>query len=294
MFHNIWFIEQNSDLIIYFFNKQDKQKEKVVNMTCVLAMNPIYNKHCGFNEEPTHGDFGGYNWIPNRLSDCTCRYDSHTTMCRNTVGNSGLLVDENKNEVEMKIQFNELGRLKCKRKSNGDSEDSDQIPVSKIPKKSFDYFLENPSTKRISPFLNTPKERKEERRKVLKMTVQKLKRIEDPEHFLRRSVLINNTLKKVQKEIRDEKEKSYQGYKSAIYRSCDISYLQWENQVSTQFSNDDPLSRRLEEESCKLSEDSENVENKPDNLILETVSEKSCANDIDTVFNSLIRVLDET
>lgn len=209
---------------------------------------------------------------------------------------AGSFVDENKNEVEMKIEFDGLDRLRCKRKSEDyDYDDIDKIPVRKIPKKSIDYILEKPQTKRISPFLNTPKERKEERRKVLKMTVQKLKRIEDPEHFLRRSVLINNTLKKVQKEIRDEKEKSYQGYKSAIYRSCDVSYLQWENQVSIQFNNDDPLSKRLEEEeSCKHLEDSDILENKPDNLIIETIQEKSSNNDIDTVFNSLIRVLDET
>ena len=80
-----------------------------------------------------------------------------------------------------------------------------------------DDFVERIPSKRISPFLNTPKEKKEERRRVLKISVQKLRSMEDPEHFLRRSVLINNTLKKVQKEIREEK-KSYQGYKSCIYR----------------------------------------------------------------------------
>lgn len=79
-------------------------------------------------------------------------------------------------------------------------------------------LLDRIPPKRISPFLNTPKERKEERRRVLKLSIQKLKQMEDPEHFLRRSVLINNTLKKVQKEIREEKQKSYQGYKSCIYR----------------------------------------------------------------------------
>lgn len=36
---------------------------------------------------------------------------------------------------------------------------------------------------------------KEERRKVLKISVNKLKKIEDPESSLRRSVLINNTEK---------------------------------------------------------------------------------------------------
>ena len=51
---------------------------------------------------------------------------------------------------------------------------------------------------------------KEERRKVLKISVNKLKKIEDPESSLRRSVLINNTLKKLQKEAREEKSQKQQ------------------------------------------------------------------------------------
>lgn len=46
---------------------------------------------------------------------------------------------------------------------------------------------------------------KEERRKVLKISINKLKKIEDPESSLRRSVLINNTMKRLQKEAREEK-----------------------------------------------------------------------------------------
>ena len=54
--------------------------------------------------------------------------------------------------------------------------------------------------------LSLPRYRfKEERKKVLKMSVRKLKQIEDPETFLCRSVLINNTMKRIQAEIRDEK-----------------------------------------------------------------------------------------
>lgn len=51
---------------------------------------------------------------------------------------------------------------------------------------------------------------KEERRKVLKISVNKLKKIEDPESSLRRSVLINNTVKKLQKEAREEKSQKQQ------------------------------------------------------------------------------------
>ena len=37
------------------------------------------------------------------------------------------------------------------------------------------------------------------------MSVRKLKDIDDPEVFLRRSVLVNNTMKRLQTEIREEK-----------------------------------------------------------------------------------------
>jgi len=40
---------------------------------------------------------------------------------------------------------------------------------------------------------------------VLKLSLTKVKKIDDPESFLRRSVLINNTIKRLQKEVRDEK-----------------------------------------------------------------------------------------
>ena len=66
-----------------------------------------------------------------------------------------------------------------------------------------DAFCHRPP--RISPFLNTPKQRKEERRKILKLSIHKMRAVEDPEHFLRRSVLINNTMKRLQKELREEK-----------------------------------------------------------------------------------------
>lgn len=51
---------------------------------------------------------------------------------------------------------------------------------------------------------------KEERRKVLKLSMNKLKRIEDPESSLRRSVLINNTVKRLQREAKEEKTQKSQ------------------------------------------------------------------------------------
>jgi len=46
---------------------------------------------------------------------------------------------------------------------------------------------------------------REERKKVLKMSVRKLRQIEDPETSLCRSVLINNTMRRIQYEMREEK-----------------------------------------------------------------------------------------
>ncbi|XP_060554641.1 uncharacterized protein LOC132715626 [Ruditapes philippinarum] len=53
--------------------------------------------------------------------------------------------------------------------------------------------------KRVSPFLNTPKEKKDERKNVLNISMKK-KELDDPEIFLRRSVLINNLTECLQTE----------------------------------------------------------------------------------------------
>ena len=67
------------------------------------------------------------------------------------------------------------------------------------------------ASRRLPPritMLSTPKYKwKEERKRVLKLSVKKLRSIEDPEAFLSRSVLINNTLKRLQSEVREEKAK---------------------------------------------------------------------------------------
>lgn len=62
--------------------------------------------------------------------------------------------------------------------------------------------------KRVSPFLNTPKERKDERKKILKISIKKLRQLSDPEFFLRRTVLVNNTTKRLQLELREEKRRN--------------------------------------------------------------------------------------
>jgi hypothetical protein len=60
--------------------------------------------------------------------------------------------------------------------------------------------------KRISPFHNTPKQRRDEKRRLLKLSLHKLHQIPDPERYLRRSVLINNTARRIQEELNKEKK----------------------------------------------------------------------------------------
>lgn len=50
---------------------------------------------------------------------------------------------------------------------------------------------------------------REERRRFLKISAGKLRRIEDPEASLCRSVLINNAVRRLQRENRDEKSRNY-------------------------------------------------------------------------------------
>lgn len=63
----------------------------------------------------------------------------------------------------------------------------------------------NPQFQLWSPRLRI----RDERKRVLKLSLAKLRRIDDPESCLCRSVLLNNTLRKLQREARDEKNSSY-------------------------------------------------------------------------------------
>lgn len=66
--------------------------------------------------------------------------------------------------------------------------------------------------KRISPFLNTPKEKKDERKKILKLSIRKIKEIDNADLCLRKSVLIQNTVKRLQREMRHDKLTQYSQY----------------------------------------------------------------------------------
>ncbi|XP_045178259.2 uncharacterized protein LOC123538318 [Mercenaria mercenaria] len=95
-------------------------------------------------------------------------------------------------------------------------------------------------SKRVSPFLNTPKERKDERKKILKMSIKKLKQLDDPEAFLRRTVLVNNITKRLQKELRQEKlrNKKYATKKRKSFSGYDVPT---NNCMSDAYLFDDPF-----------------------------------------------------
>ncbi|KAK0087685.1 hypothetical protein PV325_000342 [Microctonus aethiopoides] len=64
--------------------------------------------------------------------------------------------------------------------------------------------------RRTRPTMISAKYRaREERRRLLKISAGKLRRIEDPEASLCRSVLINNAVRRLQRENRDEKTRNY-------------------------------------------------------------------------------------
>ena len=124
---------------------------------------------------------------------------------------------------------------------NSDDDINKSLRKGKKRKAEFEEFDEIfVPPKRISPFLNTPKEKKEERKKVLKISIQKLKHLEDPEHFLRRSVLINNTMKRLQTEVREEKMK--QPKYGRRNKAVDFSYGMLNNNcLSSSYMYDDPF-----------------------------------------------------
>ena len=197
--------------------------------------------------------------------------------------------------------------------SSSDDENDSRGSKRKLESKDDVEDAEPVPCKRISPFLNTPKQRKEERRKVLKLSIQKLKQMDDPENFLRRSVLINNTVKKMQKELRDEKRpcyvpsenRSYSLYKrrpSFDYDSFSSGYLCSGN------SHDDYDDSTSTDEADRITDDMTDtlVHSLESNFSCESPltpgpletfsseSQKQIFSDMDAVFNNLIRALGET
>lgn len=92
---------------------------------------------------------------------------------------------------------------------------------------------------------------KEERRKVLKISINKLKKIEDPEASLCRSVLINNTMKRLQKEARDEKLAKQQlnyprCYENDNFLNLKSEFIKNEMKTSNQNTFDEPQEKIME------------------------------------------------
>lgn len=92
---------------------------------------------------------------------------------------------------------------------------------------------------------------KEERRKVLKISLNKLKKIDDPEANLCRSVLINNTMKRLQQETRDEKLQKQQlhyprCYSNDSYLNIKTEFIKNEKNGSENGVNDFNGSERIE------------------------------------------------
>ncbi|XP_053392840.1 uncharacterized protein LOC128555209 [Mercenaria mercenaria] len=88
-------------------------------------------------------------------------------------------------------------------------------------------------SKRVSPFLNTPKERKDIRRNILKLSVKKLKQLDDPEAFLRRTVLVNNTMKRLQVELLNEKRRNREN--ESCDRKCFYGYSEFSKYYMSNF-----------------------------------------------------------
>ena len=71
-----------------------------------------------------------------------------------------------------------------------------------------DSQVSSPRPKRISPFHNTPIQRREEKHFLLQLSLCKLRSMENDGSLLFRKVLVNNIRKKVEHELREEKPHS--------------------------------------------------------------------------------------
>ena len=122
--------------------------------------------------------------------------------------------------------------------------------------------------KRLSLFSNTPMERRDFKKQVLKMSIQKMKGITNAELCLRKSVLVNNTMKRLHAELKQEK-RSVSCVKRPVYYTCGVRQMDTfdvlnNNCSSNSFLIDDPFLRGHEE---KITDDMtdtlvNNLENK--------------------------------
>ncbi|XP_041353762.1 SERTA domain-containing protein 4-like [Gigantopelta aegis] len=272
-------------------------------MTVVLSMNAVFNNHQLIRGDETMSsrDVPSFPLVPALTTSRRSTDPAVVSPSAVQEGSSSKAqerIEKPMEEAQNNVVADDDGDTrgsKRKLESKDTADDVDHVPC-----------------KRISPFLNTPKQRKEERRKVLKLSIQKLKQMEDPENFLRRSVLINNTVKKMQKELRDEKRscyvpsenRNYSLYKRRPSFDYDVfgsGYLCSSN--SHMFDEPAPT-----DESDRITDDMTDtlVHSLEGNFScdaaltpgpLETFSsesQKQIFSDMDAVFNNLIRALGET
>lgn len=93
---------------------------------------------------------------------------------------------------------------------------------------------------------------REERRRLLKISAGKLRRIEDPEASLCRSVLINNAVRRLQRENRDEKTRNYSGLPIVSYLDDTSKENSFTDNLIADVTDDDASSRK------RLADDSRN------------------------------------
>lgn len=184
------------------------------------------------------------------------------------------------------------------------------------------------ATRQRPSMISAKYRQKEERRKVLKISVNKLRRIEDPEAWLCRSVLINNTMKRLQKEAKEEKgnqqkkvvssdfaihedlipSELYEKKRPAEEEECDVQdvlsqfYMPPTPRMLTSIDEDEELlpeakRPRLEEED-KRKEETRTPSSLPTTVPVTTASSFSCGHasmfsDLQTnVFHSLVASLE--
>lgn len=204
-------------------------------MTCMLSLPPLITNpfsEGGVDKQRSDCEHFDYNWInsnPSHSELCigqrgfdSCQVGTciGTSISRAKDKGSDVNVDYFNKKCETGSTEIEPQKEMCHfnfqnaMKSVGGKEDKlpDQSSTRSqgIKRKSDtnDCTLDYIPTKRISPFLNTPKQRKDDRKKILKISIRKIKELNDPEIFLRRTVLVNNTMKRLQSELREEKVKT--------------------------------------------------------------------------------------
>ncbi|XP_074659777.1 uncharacterized protein LOC141912463 [Tubulanus polymorphus] len=139
-----------------------------------------------------------------------------------------------------------------------------------------DDYIEYDRPRKISPLWNTPKQRKDERKRILKISVQKLRAIEDPETFLRRSVLVNNTMKKLQQEIREERLKKSLG----LHYIYEERFLRPRMPLGYDILNNSYLTQPVFEDNLDCSDCDKLMDDSADNLLRSLKPSDSCTESI--------------